>query len=289
MLYYGCFPRGRQNKDKDKREDKAMEVKTFKVGTRVHMNDEPEANSGTITMLGGSRARVSWDNGNTTDESLFSLTPIIPDTPRTRVANLIAHWRKPVTKADLAAVRSVVNDAIAACGLDATATVEEDKGYNCDTLGYNPIKAVIKIKGAYPAVRLANGTLVKGMDTITVQFCRKVGLYDYEAYGKRKDEEAAIFRDMDDNEEAKRLIDALPWDAELVDFSARTNGKARDYRMRHWYPYEGGIAGYGLDHIGGHFGYADTWGNLAEDFAAYVRAVAHDLGYEGLAVRREVA
>ena len=267
-----------------------MEFKEFKIGTKVHMNDEPETNSGTITMLGGSRARVSWDNGNSTSEDLFDLTPIQPDTPRARVAKLIAHWRTPVTDADLAAVNSIVNNAIAAFGLDATAKVEVDDGEHiCHTLGHNPIKAVIKINGAYPAVRLANGTLVKGMDTITVQFCRKVGLYDYEAYGKRKDEEAAIFRDMDDNEAAKRLIDALPWDAEVVDFSARTNGKARDYRKRHWYIYEGGKSGYGVDHIGGHFGYADTWGNLAEDFAAYLAAVARAFGYAYKVGRKEVA
>ena len=57
-----------------------MEIKEFKVGSRVHMNDEPEENGGTITALGCSRAHVSWDNGNSTNEELGNLTPIIPDT-----------------------------------------------------------------------------------------------------------------------------------------------------------------------------------------------------------------
>ena len=82
-----------------------MEIKEFKVGTRVHMNDEPEENVGTITALGCSRAHVSWDNGNSTDESLSDLTPIIPDNPRTRVGNLVPYWCKKATPADLAAYK----------------------------------------------------------------------------------------------------------------------------------------------------------------------------------------
>ena len=31
MVYYGCFPRGRRNKDKDKRKDKKMETREFKL------------------------------------------------------------------------------------------------------------------------------------------------------------------------------------------------------------------------------------------------------------------
>ena len=53
---------GKRTKTKKNRKDKEMEIKEFKEGTRVHMNDEPETNSGTITAIGGSRAHVSWDS-----------------------------------------------------------------------------------------------------------------------------------------------------------------------------------------------------------------------------------
>ena len=264
------------------------EIKEFKVGTRVHMNDEPETNCGTITDMFGGGARVSWDNGNATNERLFDLTPIVPDTPRTRVGKLIAHWNKTPTKADLQAVRAIVQNAVDGCGLDATAEVVIDTDHDIPTLGHFPYKAVIKINGAYPAIRMRNGNVVKGMDTITVQFCRKVGLFNFDECGKRHKEEERLFKELP-KDKAMAAIDALPWDAELVDFSARTNGLEREYRHRHWFPFEGGVSGYGADHIGGHFGYADTWENLKEDFAAYIRKVATDLGYAGKVWRKEVA
>ena len=265
-----------------------MEVKTFKVGTRVHMNDEPEANGGTITMLGGCLASVSWDNGNSTNEKLSDLTPVIPDTPKERVGRIIAYWRRKATDADLTAVRSMVQDAINDCGLDATATVAEDDGYHCISLGHRPIKAVIKLRNPYQSVRMRNGTLVKGMDTITVIFAREAGVYDAAKHFDLM-EMRHVAADKLPVDEVLAAGDALPWEGEDVQFSARTNGKARDYRKRHWYIYEGGVPGYGPEHVGGHYGYADTWENLKPDFAAYVRAVAHDLGYEGAAGRRNAA
>ena len=42
MIYYGCFPRGRRNKDKDKERTNKMEIKEFKVGTNVMLNGKPE-------------------------------------------------------------------------------------------------------------------------------------------------------------------------------------------------------------------------------------------------------
>ena len=265
-----------------------MEIKEFKVGTRVHMNDEPEENVGTITALGCSRAHVSWDNGNSTDESLSDLTPIIPDNPRTRVGNLVPYWHKKATPADLAAVRSMVQDAIADCGLDATAEVYVEKGDGCVTLGHNPIKAVIKLHGTYQAVRMRNGSVVKGMDTITVEFRREGGIYNLDKFPDMWEFLSGNRRKMS-REDALAAGDAVAWEGESVKFDATTNGLVREYRKRYWYRYEGGVPGYGNDHLGGHYGYADTWENLKPDFAAYVKAVAHDLGYEGRVFRKEVA
>ena len=262
-----------------------MEIKEYYKGCRVHFKDEPES-TGEIVDISFSRAQVSWNNGNTTWEMIRDLEPIL--TPKQRAGKLIAHWSVKENGKDLAAVSSIVDAAIADCGLDATATVEVDTEHDISTLGHFPYKAVIKLHGTYPAVRMADGTLVKGMDTITVQFCRKVGLFDYDAYGERQKEEAALF-DKLPKAEAMAAIDALPWDGYVVDFSARTNGKARDYRKRHWYPYEGGVSGYGATHIGGHFGYAESWDTLKVDFMAYVRKVATDLGYAGRVARKEVA
>lgn len=265
-----------------------MVVKEFKVGTRVHMNDEPEGNSGTITALGCARAHVSWDNGNSTDEDISELTPIIPDTPRTRVGNLVSYWGKKATPADLSAVRAMVQEAIDACGLDATAKVDVDKEEHCVTLGHNPIKAVIKVRNTYPAVRMRNGSVVNGMDTITVFFRRSGGIFNLENYPDMWDVLSGNRRTMS-REDALAAGDAIQWEGEDVTFNARTNGKERGYRRRCWTPYEGGVPGYGPEHLGGHYGYADTWENLKPDFAAYVRAVAHDLGYENKVQRREVA
>lgn len=262
-----------------------MKIKEYYKGCRVHFNGEPES-TGEIVELSTVRARVSWDNGNTTWEMIRDLEPNL--TPKQKAGKLIAHWNVKENGKDLAAVRSMVESAIDRSGLDATATVEVDTEHDIPILGHFPYKAVIKINNAYPAVRMRNGTLVKGMDTITVQFSRKVGLVDFKDAGERRNAKAR-FLDTMPKEKAMAAIDALPWDGEVVDFCARTNGKARDYRKRHWYLFEGGTAGYGAAHIGGHFGYADRWETLEEDFAAYVQAVAHDLGYDGKVKRMEVA
>ena len=265
--------------------DKAMEVKEYYKGCRVHFNGET-GSTGEIVELSAVRARVSWDNGNTTWEMISDLEPNL--TPKQKAGKLIAHWNVKENGKDLAAVRSIVESAIDSCGLDATATVEVDTDHDIPSLGHFPYKAVIKINNAYPSVRMRNGSVVKGMDTITVQFARKVGLVDFEEYGVRQKAEARFFDTMP-KAKAMAAIDALPWDGEVVEFSARTNGKIRGYRCRRWDIYDGGVPGYGADHIGGHFGYADTWETLKPDFAAYVRSVTHDLGYEGRASRREVA
>ena len=168
------------------------------------------------------------------------------DSPRAKVADIIAYWRRKVTDADMDAVRTMVNDAIDKSGLDATATVEEDDSYaDMVDMGHKPIKATIKINNAFPSVRMVNGTLVKGADTITVIFQREAGVYDHAKHHELmqvRHENA----DKMSAEEALAAGDALPWEGESVEFSARTNGKARDYRKRHWYPYEGVSPAMGL-------------------------------------------
>lgn len=266
--------------------DKAMEIKEYYKGCRVNFNGEPES-TGEIVELSAVRARVSWDNGNTTWEMISDLEPNL--TPKQKAGKLIAYWNRKATPADLAAVRSMVQDAISDCGLDATATVAvDDSDPHCVSLGHNPIEAVIKLNGAIPAIRMRDGAVVKGMDTITVVFRRNAGVYDAVKHRELMETRAANESGMS-RENALAAGDAMPWEGEVVEFSARTNGKIRGYRCRRWEIYEGGVPGYGADHIGGHFGYADTWETLKPDFAAYVRSVAHDLGYEGRASRREVA
>ena len=267
-----------------------MEIKTYKVGMKVRRNGTDAV--GVITEISGAAARCEFGEGDSLvikDEWLSDITPIIPDSPKARVGNIIAYWNRKATPADLAAVRSMVQGAISDCGLDATATVAvDDDDYHCVSLGHNPIKAVIKFNGAIPAIRMRNGAVVKGMDTITVLFNRNAGVYDVEKHHKLGAVRAANGTRMS-REDALAAGDAMPWEGEVVEFSARTNGKIMGYRCRKWDVYEGGVPGYGIDHIGGHFGYADTWENLKPDFAAYVRSVAHDLGYEGNVNRREVA
>lgn len=267
-----------------------MEIKTYKVGMRVRRNGTDAV--GVITEMRGATARCAYGDGDSMaikEEWLSDITPIIADTPKARIGNIIAYWNRKATPADLDAVRSMVQSAIDDCGLDATATVAvDDADHHCVSLGHNPIKAVIKLNGAFPAIRMRNGAVVKSMDTITVLFKRNAGVYDAEKHHKLGGMRAANESGMS-REDALAAGDAMPWEGEVVEFSARTNGKIRSYRCRTWGVYEGGVPGYGVDHIGGHFGYADTWENLKPDFAAYVRSVAHDLGYENKVSRREVA
>jgi hypothetical protein len=260
-------------------------IKEYYKGCKVHRKGNPNA-TGVIEDIAHVRAIVIWDDKTESIEDIFDLVPIL--TPKQKAGRLIAHWNVKENGKDLAAVRSIVDAAIADCGLDATATVEIDKENNIPSLGHYPYKATIKINGTYPAVRMANGTLVKDMDTITVTFRKQVGLYDFNAYHERNKTRDNLLETMP-QAEAMAAVDALPWDGEVVDFSARTNGRARDYRKRYWYPFEGGVAGYGAGHIGGHFGYAESWESLKEDFAAYVRKVANDLGYAGKVWRKAVA
>lgn len=51
-----------------------MEIKEYYKGCRVNFNGEPES-TGEIVELSAVRARVSWDNGNTTWEMISDLEP----------------------------------------------------------------------------------------------------------------------------------------------------------------------------------------------------------------------
>ena len=208
---------------------------------------------------------------------------------REKVGKIVSYCCRKATDADIAAVRKMVQSAIEECGLDATAKVAVDTEKHCVTLGHNPIKAVIRIHGAYPAVRMANGTLVKGADTITVLFRREGGIYNLDKFPDMWEVLSGNRRTMS-REDALKAGDSIPWEGESVKFNATTNGLAREYRKHYWYRYEGGKTGYAaINENGGHFGYSDSWEHLKVDFAAYVRKTATDLGYAGKVLGREVA
>ena len=190
---------------------------------------------------------------------------------------LIAHWRLAPTTEDLNNIRNIVADAVAGCGLDAKIEIVSRPLY-CDVLGHGRVTAKITIRNAADAVRQADGTLVVGMDTITIDFDKCAGLFSLDAHFKRHKEEDELLSSLPETE-AMEAIDNLPWDAVAVSFSGRTNGKARDYRRRHFYPYEGS----------GHYDYGAVWGDLADAVSAYVGGIARSLGYEGKAKRKMAA
>ena len=182
---------------------------------------------------------------------------------------LIAHWRLMPTDKDVAVVRNIVCDAVINCGMDATIDIAV-KPWDIPSLGHGRIEATIKVRNAYDAIRAVDGSLVKGMDTITIWFDACAGLFDFDAYGKRQKEESALFATLAEDK-AMEAIDNLPWDGIAVQFSGRTNGKARDYRKRHFYPYEGK----------GHYGYGGSWADIAEEVEGYIGGIARNLGYAG--------
>ena len=208
------------------------------------------------------------------------------NTNKKNIGQLIAHFTRKATEDDFAAVREIVSRAIAETGMPCTFTLKEKQRFVCDSLGYPPIVATIKVKNAVPVIRTANGKLVKGMDTITVSFARKSGLFDFNEYGERVRKENELYESLP-VEKAKEEISKLHWDADIVDYHASTNGKAKDYRCRRWYIYEGGTYGYVGMKKGGHFGYAEDWNELATVFRDYLYEVAVELGYLGKA--KEVA
>ena len=190
---------------------------------------------------------------------------------------LIAHWRLMPTDKDMAAVRDIVANAVSLCGMDATIDISV-RPYECDSLGHGRIEAVISVRNAYDSVRMMNGTLVKGMDRISICFDKCAGLFNFQDHNKRLEEEEEIFATRT-RAKAMAEIDGLPWDGVAVSFSGRTNGKARIYRCRHFYTFEGR----------GHYGYGAVWADIAENVAEYVGGIARGLGYDGKANVRMVA
>lgn len=185
---------------------------------------------------------------------------------RDEAATLIAHWRRMPDDADVQSVKGILETAIAKSGIDATFDIS--LAPHCDSLGYCGIEAVLRMDNPPKAVRTPCGDLIKDFTKVTICFDKCAGLYDYAAYGKRKEEENNLFKTLP-KEEAKAVIDALPWDAEVVDFSARTNGHIRGYRHRTFYPYEGR----------GHYDYAGSeWEGLADSLCEYLTCVAIETG-----------
>ena len=177
---------------------------------------------------------------------------------------MIAHWRRPIDISDIQKVREMVCGV--ACQFAAT-TVEVKVEPTVSLLGYERLVAIIKFNDIAKAVRATDGSLIKGMDEITIRFDRCAGLLSYEEYGKRQEEEFRLFKSLPE-EEAKAAINALPWDGEVVEFSGRTNGQIRGYRKHRFYPFEGN----------NHFGYAPTWDDLKEQVERYVHGILRESG-----------
>lgn len=178
---------------------------------------------------------------------------------------MIAHWRRPIDISDIQKVREMVCGV--ACQFAATTVEVKVESVGVSSLGYERIVAKIKFNDIAKAVRATDGSLIKGMDEITIQFDKCAGLLSYEEYGKRQEEENRLFKSLPE-EEAKAAINALPWDGEVVQFSGRTNGKIRGYRKRYFYSFEGN----------NHFGYAPTWDDLKEQVERYVHGIMRESG-----------
>ena len=189
-----------------------------------------------------------------------------------KVGKLIAHWRRKPNDKDVAAVRNIVQRAVLAHGIRGSVEIATYGG--TPSLGFGGVRATIRLDKPVNGHRDREGTLYSGISKITVYFSRCAGLYSFEEHCRRQNEEAAITEKMGGFENAREAIDSLHWDAEALHFSARTDGQARAYRHRLWYPFEGV----------GHFAYDSEYKGLGEQFAAYVGNLAHTLGISNKAV-----
>lgn len=185
---------------------------------------------------------------------------------KVRAGDLIAHWRLAPTAEDIAAVKGIVKDAVRRCGLNAAVRVATCK-MECPSLGHGNIIVKLSIRNPKPAFRTAAKTLVKGLTTIMVEFEKCAGLFDFNAHGKRNNEEEELLASLP-LKEAFTAIDNLKWDATSVHFSGKTNGKARKYRHHHYYPYEGR----------GHFDYGAEWADLVKPFTEYIGGIVRAMG-----------
>lgn len=184
---------------------------------------------------------------------------------RNAVGNLIAHWRRMPTTAETERIRNMVVDAVAENGIRCFVEVETYR--HTPSLGFGGIKATIHLQNPVEAVRDGNGTLIKGVGKITIEFDRCAGLYSFEEYCERQKKMDAIAKELGGYDKAFAAIDALPWDAESVDFTGWTDGKARDYRRRYFYPYEGR----------NHYCYDSTYEGLEEQLKGYMGNLARTL------------
>ena len=187
-----------------------------------------------------------------------------------KVGDLIAHWRRRLTDKDVAAIRDIVTDAVKN-GIRAKCTIDiklRRNYFGCKLLGYDAIVATVKVCKPFAAIRTAWGDVVKGMKTITIVFDKTAGLYSYDGHTERHKIQDALFAKLPVSD-AMAAYDALPWDADSVAFKGRTDGEIREYRRRHFYPYEGKD----------HYGYAQMWDGLKVQVEHYIKNIADECGY----------
>ncbi len=185
-----------------------------------------------------------------------------------KLGDIIAFWTRKATDEDVRQIRGIVDAAIAESGIGETATVEVDSEPRTPTLGHSPVVAVISLDGkGAEAVRTRKGAVIKGLGTIKVVFARKSGVYE-------PDRNSEIWNALNGGREGRTeegflaFGDAMPWEGEVVQFSAWTSGKIRGFRCRNWECYSGDTP----------FGFSDTWENLKPGFTRYLRSVAKDIG-----------
>lgn len=184
------------------------------------------------------------------------------------IGDIIAFWTRAATDEEIRRIRGIVYAAIAESGIDATATVGVESEPQNITLGHNPVVAVLSLNGkCTESVRTRKGEVIKGLDTIKVVFARKAGVYEPE-------KNTEIWKSLNGGRDGRTVDgflafgDAMPWEGEVVQFSAWTNGKVRGYRCRNWECYSGEVP----------FGFSGAWEDLKPDFTRYLRSVVADIG-----------
>lgn len=185
---------------------------------------------------------------------------------RVDVGSLIAHWRRRLSEDDIAEVRDIIKDAVKKCGMKCSVKVANKPNYYSDIgLGYDKITATIKLHNPCNAVRTARKDLVKMLSTIKIDFDKCAGLFSFNENRKRDEEQDALFKRLP-KADAMAAFDALPWDAESVQFKGSTDGKIRRYRRRQFNRYEGK----------NHYDYASRWEGLRDAVSEYICGIAYE-------------
>lgn len=179
----------------------------------------------------------------------------------------IAQWDCALDACELREIRRMTLDALARHGIDATANfapIKKDSAYMFGGRAWHWLD--IRINNAPSAVRIWNGSVIKGLSVIHLCVRRRSGFLTYEGAMQWQKKAQGVWDSDKPLKEKYAALDAMQFDAQSLDMNITTNGVQRAYRGRTWWKYEGR----------GHYHYGD-WSDIEGGIYEYLRNIAYDL------------